>query len=122
MNTPSHKFCLVPPLSDRSYATASQAFCHVHGKSGYTSETVKDKDVTHYYTPLIGTNRMTPLRMTLRDLQRDLRIANFFKCDFSCRCAAVRKILTDRAPRGPYPIAELHIITCNRLSWLRVSF
>jgi len=44
--------------------------------------------------------------MTLSYLQDHAPIAGLLKCDFSYSCAAVDKISTDNASRGPSAIAE----------------
>jgi len=53
--------------------------------------------------------RIAPFTMTLSDFQGHSPISSLFKCDFSYICAAVDKISTERASRGPSAIAE-HLV------------
>ena len=51
-------------------------------------------------------HRIATIPMTLSDLQGHSPTASIFKCDFSYSCAAVDKILTDSASRGPSMIGK----------------
>jgi len=55
--------------------------------------------------------RIEATQMTLSNLQGQSPNASLFKCDFSSSCAAVDKISTDTASRGPSAITELLVGT-----------
>jgi len=84
---------------------------HVHCKCGNISETVPDRVViTCYYRPLIGSDVWPIEQRQLRwpwVIFKVIPQCKPFKFDFSYSCAAVDKILTDSASRGPSAASEL---------------